>query len=197
MILPRDFYQQNACEVARQLLGARLVRQLDGQRLAGIIVETEAYSGLDDLASHGRVGKTPRNLPMWEQPGQAYVYLCYGIYRLLNIVCEPVDQPAAVLIRAIEPTEGLDAMSHRRNGLPQKSWTSGPGRLTLALGIELAHNRADVTSRAAGLWIEAGESLPEDRIHRGPRIGMGKHVAEPWLSIPRRYWISDNEYVSR
>ncbi len=194
-ILKREFFNRNACIVARELLGARLVRQLNGQRLSGIIVETEAYTGLDDLASHGRAGQTPRNMPMWEEPGHAYVYLTYGMHWLLNAVCEPAGQPAAVLIRAIEPVEGLDIIAQHRAGRSQREWTSGPARLTKALAVDKTQNRVDMTRQAEGLWLEAGEWV--ETVETGPRIGLGKNVPEPWFSMPWRWWVSGNRYVSR
>ncbi len=196
MILDQDFYSQNAKLVARQLLGATLVHLVDGQRVSGRIVETEAYTGLDDLASHGRVGKTPRNLPMWENPGHAYVYLVYGMYWLLNVTCEPADQPAAALIRAIEPLEGLDVMAANRAGRPQREWTNGPGRLTLAIGVEGQHNRFNITSQASGLWIESGPVIADAQVSTGARVGLGKNVQEPWYSMPWRWWITDHPCVS-
>ncbi len=196
--LPPETYLPHAVEVARALLGQVLVRQLpDGTRLAGRIVETEAYTGHDDLASHGRVKKTPRNLPMWEAPGRAYVYLCRGTMWLINIVVEPAEQPAAVLIRALEPTEGLDQIAERRTGRTAKEWTSGPARLTQALAITDAHNRADVTTTEAGLWLEAGTPIPNAEVVTGARIGLGKRVSEPWFSIPWRFCVKGNPYVSK
>lgn len=196
--LPRSFYAQHATQVARQLLGAILVRRLpEGALIRAKIVETEAYSGTDDLASHGRAKRTPRNLPMYGEAGHAYVYLAYGIHWLLNVVAEPVDSPAAVLIRAVEPLEGLEHIAARRNGRSPYEWTSGPSRLTVALDITGAHNRLDMTTTAHGLWIAAGEPVPESAVRTGARIGLGKRVTEPWLSIPWRWWIADNPYVSR
>lgn len=198
MILHQEFYDQDAPVVARELLGATLVRTLsNGQRISGKIVETEAYSSLDDLASHGRAGKTERNLPMWETPGRAYIYLNYGVHWLLNVTCEPVGQPAAVLIRALEPLDGLDQIELNRPGRKLKEWTSGPGRLTRALGIDKSFNRADMTSTEGNLWIEKGITIPDTDIKTGPRIGLGKHVGEPWLSMAWRWWVASNPYVSR
>ncbi|MCQ3931061.1 MAG: DNA-3-methyladenine glycosylase [Chloroflexi bacterium] len=196
-ILNRDFYSQNARIVARELLGARLVRKIDGQRISGIIVETEAYTGVNDLASHGRLKRTPRNLPMYENPGHAYVYLTYGMHWLLNVACEPEGRPAAVLLRAIEPVEGLDLMAERRPNRPTKEWTSGPARLTLAIGVDGRHNRVNLTDEQAGLWIEQGTPIEDAQVSTGPRIGLGKRVPEPWFSMAWRWWISDNPYVSR
>ncbi len=196
-VLERDFYIQDAPSVARALLGAVLVRRIDGQRVAGTIVETEGYRGLDDLASHGRAGRTPRNLPMWETPGHAYVYLVYGNYWLLNVVCEPVGSPAAVLIRAIEPREGLPLIAAHRPGQPPRQWTNGPGRLTMALAVTGDHTRADLTSGLADLWIEAGDPVPDEQARSGPRVGLGRHVTEPWRSIPWRWWVANNPHVSK
>lgn len=195
-ILDREFYAQDAPAVARALLGATLVRQLDGARLSGTIVEIEAYSTPHDLASHGYAKRTARNLPMWNAPGHAYVYLIYGMYWLLNIVCEPVDHPAAVLIRAIEPREGLPVMAANRAGQPQRRWTSGPGRLARALAVDERDNRADMTTAAAGLWVEEAARVPDERVRSGPRVGLGSRVLEPWRSMPWRWWVADNPYVS-
>ncbi|MCD4686142.1 MAG: DNA-3-methyladenine glycosylase [Anaerolineae bacterium] len=192
-----DFYAQDARTVARALIGAILVRRVDGVRLAGRIVETEAYRTTGDLASHARMGKTPRNLPMWEAPGRTFVYLTYGVHWLLNAVCEPAETPAAVLIRAIEPLDGLDVIGINRAGRPFKQWTSGPGRLTKALAINRDNNRADLTTPASDLWIELGAPVPDADVQTGPRIGLGKHVPDPWLSIPWRWWIKGHPHVSR
>jgi DNA-3-methyladenine glycosylase len=197
MILDREFYHQDATTVARALLGAILMRRVTGGIIKGRIVEAEAYRRRDDAASHSYVGKTPRNLPMWETPGHAYVYFTYGMYWLLNVVCEPVEHPAAVLIRALEPVAGLDLIAANRAGRPFKTWTSGPGRLTMALQIDGGLNRADLTDDSGDLWIAVGDPVPDDAVRTGPRIGLGQRVAEPWLSIPWRWWIADNPHVSR
>lgn len=196
--LAPSFYHPNAVKVARDILGAVLVRRLDdGTRLSGRIVETEAYTGHDDLASHGRVRKTPRNLPMWGAPGHAYVYLCHGIYWLLNVVVEPEESPAAVLIRALEPLEGLERMIvHRGKTASRSNLTRGPGRLSMALGVTGAHNRFNLTDPASNLWIEGGIHYPDDQVITAPRVGMGKNVSEPWYSIPWRFCVRDHPYVS-
>lgn len=197
MIYDTAFYARNARDIARDLIGARLVRNLNGERLSGMIVETEAYTGLDDLASHGRAGKTARNMPMWESPGHAYLYLVYGMYWLLNIACEPAGQPAAVLIRAIEPIEGLATMQMNRGPRPERFLTNGPGRLTIALGLDGEMNRARLTTPDSGLWIEADQTFDDAALQTGPRIGLGKNVPEPWFSIPWRWWLRDNTFVSK
>src|SRR6188474_2421494 len=139
--LPRDFYDRPTLKVARELIGARLVRILDGTKLAGLITETEAYISQKDLACHARAGLTPRTKVMFGEPGHAYVYFTYGNHWMLNVVTEKEGFPAAVLIRAIQPIEGADIMSTRRAGRD----TFGPGKLTQALGITKAENGADLT----------------------------------------------------
>ena len=196
-VFDRAFYAQDATTVARALLGAVLVRRLDGQRISGVIVETEAYRLQDDAASHGHAGPTPRNQPMWDAPGHAYVYFTYGMHWMLNAVCEPPGHPAAVLIRAIAPCEGHDLIAANRPGRKPREWTSGPARLTAALRITRAQNRADLLDSSGEVWIERGEPVPDDQVRIGPRIGLGKNVPEPWLSIAWRWWIGDNPYVSR
>ena len=195
MPIPRDFYNRDTRTVARELLGAILIRQMNGFHLRGRIVETEAYRP-GDLASHARRGNTPRCAPMFEAPGFAYVYLTYGMHWMLNAVCEPEEQPAAVLIRAIEPLVGEDVMSQNRPGRPRKQWTSGPAKLTQAMAITSAQNRADLTNNASDVWIEMGEAVADGAVGNGPRIGMGT-VPEPWFSMPWRWWVKDNPFVSR
>jgi DNA-3-methyladenine glycosylase len=197
MILKRDFYNQNAIIVARQLLGAVVVHVLDGQRVSGTIVETEAYTGLDDEASHAFRGRTPRTRPMWETTGHSYLYLNYGIHWLLNVTCEPDGQPAAVLIRAIEPLEGLDIMANHRQGCPSRQWTNGPGKLTKALGLDGRLNSVDMTTQSSNLWIERGKYILDDDVSSGPRVGLGKRIHTKWLEAPRRSWITSNQFVSR
>ena len=135
--LPRDFFARPTLLVARELLGQRLVRHWEGQRLAGRIVEVEAYIGMDDLASHARFGKTKRNAAMFGPPGCAYVYLIYGMYACLNLVTEAENFPAAVLIRALEPIEGIEIQQQRRGAsVALRDLARGPGRLCQALAID-------------------------------------------------------------
>lgn len=192
-----DFYARKATAVARDLLGALVVRQLPEGSIRARIVETEAYSGVDDLASHGRAKPTPRNLPMYGPPGCAYVYLCYGVHWLFNIACEPEGTPAAVLIRGVEPLDGHELIAARRGKVNPREWTNGPARLTQALGIDGTHNTCQLTTPAAGLWLERGAHIPEAQVKRGPRVGLGKRVPEPWYSIDWRYFIADNPHVSK
>lgn len=184
--LPRDWYERDPVVVARELLGKQLVRLLDGQVLRGIISETEAYRGEEDLACHARVGRTARTAVMYEMPGVAYVYFTYGLHWCLNAVCLPADYPAAVLIRAIEPVDGLEVMAARRGSRPPSLWTDGPAKLTQALGIDGRQNGADLTTPDGGLWIEAGETVPDERVVIGPRVGIN-NVPEPWRSMPWRF----------
>jgi DNA-3-methyladenine glycosylase len=184
-IFPRKFYVQPTLTVARGLLGARLVRILDGQRLVGIITETEAYIGEEDLGCHAKAGKTKRTAIMYGPPGHAYVYFTYGNHWMLNTVTEREGFPAAVLIRAIEPVEGTEIMLQRRNGRD----TYGPGKLAQALGIDGTLNGVDLCTQESGLWIEAGKKIADEDVVTGPRVGLYS-VPEPWKSIPWRFRVS-------
>ncbi len=180
--LPISFYERPTLTVARELLGMRLVRILDGVRLAGRITEAEAYIGEKDLGCHAKSGKTKRNAAMYRSAGQAYVYFTYGNHWMLNAVTEREDFPAAVLLRAIEPIEGVEIMLQRRKGRD----TGGPGKLTQALGIDGLLNGVDLCKQDSGLWIEAGTPVGENDIISGPRVGLYT-VPEPWISMPWRF----------
>lgn len=184
-ILPRSFFARPALCVARELLGARLVRLEHGRRLSGIICEVEAYSGEDDLGCHCKHGRTPRTQVMYGPPGYTYVYFTYGMHWCLNFVVERPSFPAAVLLRAILPCEGVEQMAARRAPQPQAHWTDGPAKLCQALGIDGESNGRDLCAPGAHIWVEAGESIPEAQVLRGPRIGLYS-VPEPWKSIPWR-----------
>jgi len=193
-----EFYAQTAVAVARELIGAVLVRRLpDGTRLSGRIVETEAYSGTADMASHAYGRVTPRNKIMYGDPGRAYVYFTYGNHFMLNVVTEPDGTPGAVLFRAVEPLDGSETIAQRRSGRPRREWTSGPGRLAAAFDVTKDQNGASLMTSSAGLWIEAGSAVPDSDIETGPRVGLGKRITEPWFSMPWRFWIRDNMYVSK
>lgn len=190
--LPREFYNRPTLTVARELIGARLVRILDGVKLVGLITETEAYVGETDLACHAKAGRTPRTLPLYGPPGHTYVYFTYGNHWMLNAVTEREDFPAAVLLRAIQPIEGVEIMSARRGGRD----TFGPGKLTQAMGITKSENTVDLTEASnglsgSGLWIEAGFSVPEKSVTIGPRVGLNS-VPEPWLSKPWRFLVKSS-----
>jgi DNA-3-methyladenine glycosylase len=184
MILPRNFYNRPTLTVARELIGARLVRILDGVKLVGLITETEAYISEKDLACHCKAGLTARTAPMFGEPGHAYVYFTYGNHWMLNAVTEREGFPAAVLIRAIQPIEGVDVMMERRSGRD----TFGPGKLTQAMGITKSENNADLTGITSGLWIEAGVKVPNKSVTIGARVGLN-NTPEPWLSKPWRFLV--------
>jgi len=186
MILPRDFYDRPTLKVARELIGARLVRILDGVKLVGLIVETEAYISEKDLACHAKAGRTPRTEVMFGEAGHAYVYFTYGHHWMLNVVTEREGFPAAVLIRAVQPIEGVEIMLKRRSGHD----TFGPGKLTQAMGISKGENQADLTESASGLWIEAGVKVPNSLVTKSPRVGLN-NTPEPWLSKPWRFKVKD------
>lgn len=189
MVLPQSFYASSALFVARALLGKRLVRLEQGQRLAGIISETEAYSGEDDLGCHCKHGRTPRTRVMYGPPGHAYIYFTYGMHWCLNFVVEPENCPAAVLIRAIQPTEGLAAIAERRAGVPREHWTDGPAKLCQALNIDGTLNGIDICDPETAIWVESIEIqpvIPDEQVLVGPRVGL-KNVPEPWKSIPWRF----------
>jgi DNA-3-methyladenine glycosylase len=184
MILPKVFYYRPTLTVARELIGARLVRILDGQRLVGLITETEAYISQKDLACHAKAGITPRTKVMFGEPGHAYVYFTYGNHWMLNVVTEREGFPAAVLIRAIQPIKRVDVMLERRNGRD----TFGPGKLCQAMGITKSENGVDLTKKNGGLWIEAGHKVPNSLVTKGPRVGLN-NTPEPWLSKPWRFLV--------
>lgn len=180
--LPRRFFARDTVTVARELLGQRLVRVLDGERLSGVITETEAYVGETDLACHARVGRTRRTEVMYGPPGHAYVYFSYGNHWMLNIVTERNGFPAAVLIRAIQPLEGIETMRRRRGGRPNRHLADGPGKLAQAMGIDGSLHNADLCARSATLFVERQPSTPASAIMRGPRVGIDG-VPEPWRSL--------------
>ncbi len=183
--IPKEFYNRPTLTVARELLGARLVRILDGAKLIGLITETEAYIGEEDLGCHAKAGRTPRTVVMYGPPGHAYVYFTYGNHWMLNAVTEREGFPAAVLIRAIQPVEGMEVMSARRNGRD----TFGPGKLCQAMGITKSENGVDLTVAGMGLWIEAGVSVSDKNVTIGPRVGLNT-VPEPWKSMPWRFLVN-------
>jgi DNA-3-methyladenine glycosylase len=183
--LGAEFFARSVHEVARELIGCRLL--YDG--CGGRIVETESYER-DDPACHAYVGLTARTATLFGPPGRAYVYLSYGIHALLNAVAEPEGEAAAVLIRSLEPTDGLEQMRARRGGRPDIDLCSGPGKLTEALGVGLDDNGADLT-RPPFEFI-APAAGPPPGVVAGPRIGITKAVDRPW-----RFCLAGSPYVSR
>ena len=157
--LPRSFYAQETLEVAKGLLGKRLVRVADSERLSGLITETEAYIGEEDAACHASKGRTLRTEVMYGPPGHAYVYFIYGMYCCLNAVTEREGYPAAVLIRAIRPQEGLEVMRRNRSDPPPHQLANGPGKLCQALAIDCRLNRVDLC-RSPLLFVEEGVEAP-------------------------------------
>ena len=186
-ILPRRFYDRVTVEVARELLGKVMVHGATG----GIIVETEAYLGLDDQASHAFRGITPRSKVMFGPPGHAYVYFIYGMYECINVVTERDGKAGAVLIRALEPLFGIDLMQVRRPGAKRlRDLASGPGKLTLAMGITRSLNGADFTH--GSLVIRDRRDAQPFEIVAGPRIGITR--CADW---PLRFTIAGSEFVSK
>ena len=199
--LPRSFYDRPTLRVAEELVGKVLVHQRRGVRTSGVIVEVEAYIGESDPACHAAPGRTRRNAPLYGAPGYSYVYLNYGIHCLVNVVTEAKDRPAAVLLRALAPLDGIGAMRRRRTRaakgrrqlnpalLPDASLCRGPGNLTVAMGISLAENQLDLTG---------GQLYVEDRrvevgpLQWGPRIGIRVGTEQPW-----RAFVEGHEAVSR
>jgi DNA-3-methyladenine glycosylase len=194
-ILPREFYLHSPDTVGRRLLGKVLARRLDGEWLAGRIVEVEAYFGKDDPAAHAFVGKTARNAVLFGPPGFAYVYFIYGMHSCLNVSCEPEGEAGSVLLRALEPVAGLATMARLRGLAATASprlLTSGPGRLCQALGILRAtHNGLDVASAKSELQILDDGFRPKS-IAATPRIGISKAADRP-----HRFVIEGNPFLSK
>lgn len=200
--LPPRFFSRNAAAVARALLGQVLVRVLDdGRRLAGRIVETEAYLGTADRAAHSHGGRrTARNESMWGEAGRAYVYFVYGMHFCMNVVTEGPGRPSAVLLRALEPLEGLEFMRVRRAGpRPHASvrdvdLCSGPAKLAEALAIDRGLDGADLVTGDV-LFLEAGRQFASSEVIATPRIGVG--YAGEWADKPLRFLLAGNPHVSR
>jgi len=194
--LSRSFYNASASKVARNLLGCWLVHRPrgNGRLLIGRIVETEAYVGERDRACHAHAGRTARNAVMYGPPGHAYVYFIYGMYDMLNVVCQPEGVPEAVLIRALEPLEGVEIMRRRRCVRHDTHLASGPGKLCRAFGVtRRRHDGTDLTGRT--LWIAAAERRQGERIVRGRRIGVDYAGSDATRLL--RFWLAGNPHVSR
>jgi len=194
--IPREFYlNYDTVSIARDLLGKLVVvPDEQGRRVSGMIVETEAYLGADDRAAHSYAGRrTPRNEVTYGSGGHVYVFFVYGMYYQLNVVTGPADHPHVVLIRAIEPVDGVEIMRERRGKMPDKNLTSGPGKLCIALNIDRSLNGDDLCG--GRIWLEDHCLFADDEIAAGKRIGIdyaGDDVANPW-----RFWVKDNSFVSK
>ena len=184
------FFQVPASELAPQLLGKVLVHRTKQGVTKGRIVEVEAYEGAEDLASHAARGETPRSKIMFGEAGVSYVYFTYGMHHCFNVVCEKSGLPGAVLIRALEPLDGIDLMKKRRKKKELIDLCSGPAKLCEAMGIGLQENGKSLFGRE--LYLVYGEIIAKKKICSGPRIGIRKSIDLPW-----RFWLKDNPHVSK
>jgi len=195
--LKREFYErENVVEIAKDLLGKQLVSSIDDTLVAGYITEVEAYSGVDDKACHANNGKrTRRTEVMFGSGGHAYVYFCYGIHHMMNVVCNVQGQADAVLIRAIQPIEGMDVMCQRRKkDRVNKNLTCGPGKVGQALGLQTkAHNGLDLMREV--LWIEEAPNRMAEEVFATTRIGVD--YAEEDALKPWRFYIKNSEWISK
>lgn len=197
-ILKRDFYTRaDTLRVARELLGKRLVVPSEaGERVSGRVVETEAYLGAEDRAAHSYGGRrTRRTETMFGAGGRAYVFFVYGMHHQFNVVTGPEGLPHVVLVRAVEPEEGIDLMKERRPVSKGRELTNGPGKLCRALGIDLTFDGEDLTTGKRVRLEETGVRFKPEQIASGPRVGID-YAAEDALK-PWRFWVKGNEYVSR
>jgi len=193
--LPLSFYRRaDTLQISRELLGKVISTHIDNQLTQGLITEVEAYCGENDKACHAHLSRrSKRTEIMFAAGGVAYVYLCYGIHRLFNIVTNALDEPHAILIRSIEPISGLEQMMLRRQKEKlQRSLTAGPGNFSQSMGIELEHYGVDLTGEQ--IWLEWREDLPLNQIKQSPRIGIdyaGEDAKLPWrFTIKNSPWLS-------
>ena len=194
--LPREFYTRpDTLEIAQDLLGKILVVPTEaGERVSGVIVETEAYLGAEDKAAHSYNNRrTKRTETMFAVGGTVYIFFIYGMYFQFNIVAGEAGVPHAVLIRAVEPLENVEIMRERRVTMKDTNLTSGPGKLCIALEIDRRFNGEDLLGKR--IWIEEGEKFSTDSIACGKRIGID--YSEEYAEKPWRFWIKDNPFVSR
>ena len=189
-ILTRSFYQRDTVKVAPDLIGKHLVRVSVNGEMVAKIVEVEAYRGRDDPASHAFRGLTPRNAPMFGDPGHAYIYFTYGNHYCLNITTQKAGSPGAVLLRAVEPIEGIRLMKHFRPNVGDTELTSGPGKLTKALAIDKTLNEQDMTKEGPLFVTDPGRS--ESEIYQSTRIGISDGQEKRW-----RFYVNGNPYVSK
>lgn len=195
--LARPFFARPTVELARALLGVLLVRRAAEGMSVGRIVETEAYGGPEDRASHSRAGRTARTAPMFGQVGHAYVYLVYGMHHCLNVVGYADTEAGAVLIRAVQPLDGIDAMRARRArpSAADARLCAGPARLCQAFAVDRRFDGLDLTA-GRDLWLAAAPTPAREAISRGRRIGV-EYAGDGWSDRPWRFWLAGNPSVSR
>lgn len=192
-LLPREFYHRDTVQVARELLGALLVRVHNGHAMAGIIAETEAYCGELDPASHAYRRETPRNKAMFGEVGHSYVYFTYGNHYCLNLVARPEGQKAGgVLIRALIPVQGIEHMQHHRGVTEINRLTSGPGNVGKALQLNREENDIDVTKQGE-LYVMQGSVIPDADVQITPRIGISKAQDKLWRFVIKKDVV--NNYI--
>ena len=194
--LNREFFvRKDTLRIARDLLGKLLVVPTpSGDRVSGMIVETEAYMGVEDKAAHSSGGRrTARNEITYAEGGHVYVFFVYGMYYQLNLVTGFVDHPHVVLIRAVEPVEGIELMRERRGEMKDTNLTSGPGKLCIAFGIDRSLNGEDLLGDR--IWVEEYRNFKKQEIVSGPRVGID--YAEEFIEMPWRFWVRGNPYVSK
>lgn len=192
-----DFQQSDVVGLSQKLLGYKLCTSFNGQLTTGIIVETEAYRAPEDKASHAFGGRrTARTEVIYQLGGISYVYLCYGIHNMFNVVTGPLDTAHAILVRALQPSDGIEVMRSRRgNSLEDFQLTNGPGKLCQALGITRKHNQLDLSKESENnIWIERGIQVPTSEIVKAKRIGVD--YADQWKEKLWRFYIRKNLYVS-
>ena len=194
--LAREFYTRaDTLQIARDLLGKTLVvPNSEGKRVSGMIVETEAYCGVEDKAAHSYGNRrTKRTETMFAGGGTVYIFFIYGMYYQFNVVAGQIGTPHAVLIRAVEPVEGIEMMRTRRGQMKDTNLTSGPGKLCIAFGIDKTFNDEDLLG--GRVWLEDGAAIPPDEIACGKRVGID--YAEEYAEKPWRFWLKNNSFVSR
>jgi DNA-3-methyladenine glycosylase len=195
--VPLNFYSsEDVVSISKALLGKVLCTNIDGAYTSGVIVETEAYHGPEDKASHAfGMRRTARTEPMFGRAGVTYIYLCYGIHHLFNIDTAPTGTPHAILVRAVEPLDGIDIMLRRRGMQTlQPRLTSGPGSMSAALGLTTALSGQDLQKRNSPVWIEDGKVLSRSDVIASPRVGVA--YAAEWAEKPWRFRIRDNRWTS-
>ncbi|WP_405369373.1 DNA-3-methyladenine glycosylase [Nonlabens sp. Asnod2-A12] len=196
--IPASYYQQeDVVAIAKDLIGKKIVSNINDQLTSGIITETEAYRGYDDKACHAHLGKfTDRTKVMYEDGGVAYVYLCYGIHNLFNIITNSKDQADAILIRAVEPVDGVEVMLERRNKLKlDKTLTSGPGNFSKAFALDKSHYGAFLTGDL--VWVEENDQFRfrESEITTTTRIGI--NYAQEDKDLPWRFYLNTSKFISK